>query len=101
ELGFAGCTRLPKPPPGRGPGAMKAHHPCQGLEAASWSWVKRVLALGVHMSGVLFFWDAASTLGLPKVPWSVTANMALANTPRRFDLRFPKTGGGEDVDLCF
>jgi hypothetical protein len=26
--------------------------------------------------------------------------MALRNTAERFDLRFPRTGGGEDVDLC-
>lgn len=26
--------------------------------------------------------------------------MAARNTPLRFDVRFPKTGGGEDIDHC-
>lgn len=30
----------------------------------------------------------------------MTANMAVRNTAERFDLRFPKTGGGEDIDFC-
>lgn len=34
------------------------------------------------------------------IPWAVTANMAVVNTPTLFDLRFPKTGGGEDIDYC-
>lgn len=34
------------------------------------------------------------------VPWAVTANVALVNTSHQFDLRFPKTGGGEDIDYC-
>lgn len=34
------------------------------------------------------------------MPWAVTANVALINTPDVFDLRFPKTGGGEDIDYC-
>ena len=35
-----------------------------------------------------------------QVPWAVTANLAVRNTAERFDLRFPKTGGGEDIDWC-
>jgi hypothetical protein len=34
------------------------------------------------------------------LPWAVTANLAVANSPTTFDLRFPKTGGGEDIDYC-
>lgn len=35
-----------------------------------------------------------------QLPWGVTANVAVRNTDERFDLRFPPTGGGEDVDFC-
>jgi hypothetical protein len=34
------------------------------------------------------------------MPWAVTANVAFVNTAAQFDLRFPKTGGGEDIDYC-
>lgn len=35
------------------------------------------------------------------LPWAVTANVAFANTTALFhDTRFPKTGGGEDIDFC-
>jgi len=37
---------------------------------------------------------------LQEIPWAVTANMAVVNTDKQFDLRFPKTGGGEDIDYC-
>lgn len=30
----------------------------------------------------------------------MTANLAVVNTPSEFDLRFPQTGGGEDIDFC-
>lgn len=44
--------------------------------------------------------DMMISLQLSQVPWAVTANMACRNTAVRFDVRFPKTGGGEDVDFC-
>lgn len=34
------------------------------------------------------------------VPWAVTANVTMVNTAQQFDLRFPKTGGGEDIHYC-
>jgi hypothetical protein len=37
---------------------------------------------------------------LQYLPWAVTANVAVVNTAALFDLRFPKTGGGEDIDYC-
>jgi hypothetical protein len=37
---------------------------------------------------------------LQVMPWAVTANVAFVNTAEQFDLRFPKTGGGEDIDYC-
>ena len=72
ERGFAGPTLLPRPP--------------------------TLAACGLHLSDVSFFWDAPLTMS--RVPWSVTANVAFRNTTERFDLRFPKTGGGEDIDFC-
>ena len=35
-------------------------------------------------------------------PWGVTANLCVRGRDRRlrFDLRYPKTGGGEDLDFC-
>ncbi len=35
-----------------------------------------------------------------QVPWAVTANVAFRNTSERFNLCFPRTGGGEDIDFC-
>ena len=35
-----------------------------------------------------------------QVPWAVTANVAFKNSGAVFDCRFPKTGGGEDIDFC-
>lgn len=35
-----------------------------------------------------------------QVPWAVTANVAFKNPTIEFDTRFPKTGGGEDIDFC-
>jgi hypothetical protein len=34
------------------------------------------------------------------VAWAVTASVAARNNPFRFDTRFPRTGGGEDIDWC-
>jgi hypothetical protein len=34
------------------------------------------------------------------VAWAATANVAFKNTDVKFDCRFPKTGGGEDIDFC-
>jgi len=73
ELGFAGPTLLPRYP-------------------------LTPVSLGTHMSDVSFFWTAP--LNMQRVPWAVTANLAVRNTGKRFDLRYPKTGGGEDVDFC-
>ncbi|KAF6250336.1 hypothetical protein COO60DRAFT_894741 [Scenedesmus sp. NREL 46B-D3] len=75
-LGYAGPSYVPKDP------------------ASAW-------ACAVHLSDCLFFWDAAADWRVAQVlPWAVTANLAVANSPVTFDLRFPKTGGGEDIDYC-
>ncbi|KAI8473233.1 MAG: nucleotide-diphospho-sugar transferase [Monoraphidium minutum] len=65
----------------------------------------RLWPCAVHMSDVSFFWEAPAQWGAERglVPWAVTANMAVrrwAVGGAAFDLRFPKTGGGEDIDYC-
>ena len=60
----------------------------------------------LHLAGVTYFWDIATKI--PEsirhdVPWGVTANIAArrdANDGVLYDLDFPKTGGGEDIDYC-
>lgn len=59
-------------------------------------------ASAVHFAQTSYFWHIAENLG-PKdrVPWGVTANLCLRWTEKdRFDADFPKTGGGEDIDMC-
>ncbi|GAX81556.1 hypothetical protein CEUSTIGMA_g8984.t1 [Chlamydomonas eustigma] len=70
--GFAGPTYLPK--------------------------TEDVVSCGIHLSDVSWFWDAPERM--KKVAWAVTANVAFKNSTNKFDLRFPKTGGGEDIDFC-
>lgn len=59
----------------------------------------RVFPTAVHFSGVSFFWRAAQKMQL--MPWGITANLFVRreNSPR-FDVRYIKTGGGEDIDFC-
>jgi len=61
-----------------------------------------VFKTAVHLSGVTYFWDIATKLEVD-VPWGVTASLlARRNLPDgvTFDPRYPKTGGGEDIDFC-
>jgi glycosyltransferase involved in cell wall biosynthesis len=53
----------------------------------------------VHMAQTSFFWTVADYF--EKVPWGITANLLVRrNNKLKFDLDFPKTGGGEDIDYC-
>jgi nucleoside-diphosphate-sugar epimerase/glycosyltransferase involved in cell wall biosynthesis len=61
-----------------------------------------VFTSAVHLAGVTYFWDIASKMD-EDIPWGVTANLIARRDVSdgiRFDLRFPKTGGGEDIDFC-
>ena len=61
-----------------------------------------VFTSAVHLAGVTYFWDIASKMD-KDIPWGVTANLIARRNVSdgvRFDLRFPKTGGGEDIDFC-
>jgi hypothetical protein len=58
----------------------------------------------VHLAGVTYFWDIAAKMSQNEsdMPWGVTANLIArrAQDGVEFDLQFPKTGGGEDIDYC-
>ena len=72
--GFVGLTRLPRPTTER--------------------------AAAVDMSYLTHFWGVARLPdGGELAPWGVTANVCARRTDVRFDLCFPKTGGGEDIDF--
>ncbi|KAI8984945.1 NAD-dependent epimerase/dehydratase [Trametes punicea] len=61
-----------------------------------------IFTAAVHLAGVTFFWNIADHIE-EDVPWGVTANLiARRNVPDgvAFNLQFPKTGGGEDIDYC-
>jgi hypothetical protein len=49
-------------------------------------------------SYLTYFWGVSELSNVP--PWGVTANLVTRRSYQRFDLRFPKTGGGEDIDFC-
>jgi len=70
---------------------------CHFPEAAT------IFTCALHLAGVTYFWDIASKMAEEDIPWGVTANLiARRNVDDgvHFDLRFPKTGGGEDIDFC-
>ncbi|KAG1805302.1 glycosyltransferase family 2 protein [Suillus subaureus] len=58
----------------------------------------------VHLAGVTYFWDIAAKMPQNEsdMPWGVTANLIARRVQDgvEFDLQFPKTGGGEDIDFC-
>lgn len=61
-----------------------------------------VFTTAVHLAGVTYFWDIATKIDID-VPWGVTANLIARRNIAdgvRFDTRYPKTGGGEDIDFC-
>lgn len=63
---------------------------------------KNIFTTAVHLAGVTYFWDIANKLK-EDIPWGVTANLIVRRNVRdnvKFDLIFPKTGGGEDIDFC-
>ncbi|KAG8971890.1 hypothetical protein FRC05_010559 [Tulasnella sp. 425] len=61
-----------------------------------------VATAAIKLSGVTSFWDIADRFK-EDVPWGVTGNLVVRRRVQdgiSFDLRFPKTGGGEDIDFC-
>eukprot|EP00899_Mesostigma_viride_P025976 jgi/Mesvir1/6563/Mv16821-RA.1 len=62
----------------------------------------RVWTEALHAT-TTFFWRIAeyAEANQTRAPWGVTANLMLRWSPAlRFDERFPKSGGGEDIDIC-
>lgn len=61
-----------------------------------------VFTAAVHLAGVTYFWDIAEKIPVD-VPWGVTANLIARRNVLdgvTYNLQFPKTGGGEDIDYC-
>ncbi|KZT74468.1 glycosyltransferase family 2 protein [Daedalea quercina L-15889] len=63
-----------------------------------------IATAAIHLAGVTYFWDIArKRADDDDLPWGVTANLIARRDKEDnivFDLRFPKTGGGEDIDYC-
>ncbi|KAI0267292.1 glycosyltransferase family 2 protein [Gloeopeniophorella convolvens] len=83
--------------------AIRAHPDAAGFAGnAIFPVASTIFTTAVHLAGVTYFWDIASKIDMD-IPWGVTANLIARRNVRdgvRFDLRFPKTGGGEDIDFC-
>ncbi|KAF8622022.1 hypothetical protein AX15_007312 [Amanita polypyramis BW_CC] len=61
-----------------------------------------IFTAAIRIAGVAFFWDIATKIH-DDVPWGVTANLIARRNVRdgvRYDLSYPKTGGGEDIEFC-
>ncbi|KAF8526628.1 NAD-dependent epimerase/dehydratase [Hysterangium stoloniferum] len=60
-----------------------------------------IFKTAVHLAGVTYFWDIADKIK-DDLPWGVTANLIVRRVKDNisFNLKFPKTGGGEDIDYC-
>ncbi|KIJ60372.1 glycosyltransferase family 2 protein [Hydnomerulius pinastri MD-312] len=62
-----------------------------------------IFTTAVHLAGVTYFWDIATKMpGETDMPWGVTANLIARRVDDgvEYNLQFPKTGGGEDIDFC-
>ena len=59
---------------------------------------QNIFSLAVQFSYLIYFWGVSMLTNTP--PWGVTANLLTRRTTARFELKFPKTGGGEDIDYC-
>ena len=82
--------------------AIRAHPRAAGFVGnALFPPAENVFTTGVHLAGVTYFWDIAAKIA-DDVPWGVTANLIARRTRDGvyYDCRFPKTGGGEDIDFC-
>ena len=83
--------------------AIRAHPDVAGFVGNShFPGATTVFTCAVHLAGVTYFWDIASKM-VEDIPWGVTANLVARRNVDdgvRYDLRFPKTGGGEDIDFC-
>ncbi len=67
------------------------------IEAATSIYTK-----GIQLVHLLHFWaDHVSASDRELAPWGITAQLCIRRLKeQRFNEVFPKTGGGEDIDLC-
>ena len=83
--------------------AIRLHPNAAGfVGAAHFPSADTVFTTAVHFSGANYFWDVAEKIA-KDMPWGVTANLIARRNVAdgiEFDLQFPKTGGGEDIDYC-
>jgi nucleoside-diphosphate-sugar epimerase/glycosyltransferase involved in cell wall biosynthesis len=62
-----------------------------------------IFTTAIHLADVTYFWDIAQKRPKDRdLPWGVTANLITRRNADKidFNLIFPKTGGGEDIDFC-
>ena len=62
-----------------------------------------IFTTAIHLADVTYFWDIARKRPDDRdLPWGVTANLIARRNADGidFNLIFPKTGGGEDIDFC-
>lgn len=59
-----------------------------------------IYAKGVLLVHLLHFWADHVKSGRLHAPWGITVQLVLKRTKLRFNEVFPRTGGGEDIDLC-
>ncbi|KAJ7459891.1 NAD-dependent epimerase/dehydratase [Mycena latifolia] len=83
---------------------IRAHPEAAGFVGLSWfPSADTVFTAAIHISGVTWFWNIAQKIESSDLPWGVTANLIARRDLKdgvKFDLSFPKTGGGEDIDFC-
>jgi glycosyltransferase involved in cell wall biosynthesis len=87
--------------------AIRAHPDAAGfIGDTKFPVADTIFKTAVHLASVTYFWSIASRQpNLEDLPWGVTANIIARrnitdNDQIVFDPRFPKTGGGEDIDYC-
>ena len=84
--------------------AIREHPSAAGFIGTSkFPIANNIFTTAVHLADVTYFWDIARKRPEDRdLPWGVTANLIVRRNADgiNFDLIFPKTGGGEDIDFC-
>ncbi|KZV96849.1 glycosyltransferase family 2 protein [Exidia glandulosa HHB12029] len=84
--------------------AIRAHPDAAGfVGTVHFPVADTIFKTAVHLSGVTYFWDIAQKMPQhADLPWGVTASLIARRNLFKveFDLRYPKTGGGEDIHFC-
>ncbi|KAG7093034.1 hypothetical protein E1B28_009328 [Marasmius oreades] len=75
----------------------------EGIQLWGWFLFQRVGKSDVsQIAGVTYFWNIlAKFRDGDDLPWGVASLIARRNNDGvKYDLRFPKTGGREEIDIC-